>query len=117
MRQDAALQEGFELVTDEFRQASASGRLSLSEEAQCVLLYQAVQRDLLRSVALVVHRGAIAMRLAGLASVGLHALGTGSLGWCSFSGRADRCIRPLGGPSMRSATAATLQRHGLRTVG
>ena len=87
MRQDAALQEGFELVTDEFRQASASGRLSLSEEALGVLLHQAVQRSLLGAVALVMDRGAIAMHPVGLAGFGLHALGMESLGWCSFASR------------------------------
>jgi len=38
VRQDAARQEGVELVTDELRQASASGLLSLSEEGLGVLL-------------------------------------------------------------------------------
>jgi len=59
VRQDATLQESVELVTDELRQASASGLLSLSEEALGVLLYQAVQRGLLGAVTLVVDRGAI----------------------------------------------------------
>jgi len=36
--QDAALQEGIELVFDELRQASTSGRPSLSEEGLGVLL-------------------------------------------------------------------------------
>jgi len=57
------------------------------------LLHQAVQRGLLRSVALVVDLGAIAMRPAGRAGVGLHVMGAGSLGWCSFSGRALQRIR------------------------
>jgi hypothetical protein len=43
-------------------------------------------------VALVVDRGAIAMRPPGVVSVGLHALGMENLGWCSFSGRAGQCI-------------------------
>ena len=41
-------------------------------------------------------RGAIAMRPRGLVSVGLHALGMGNLGWCSFSGRAGLRIRLWG---------------------
>ena len=61
-----------------------------------VLLHQAVQRGLLGPVALVVDRGAIAMRPRGLVSVGLHALGMGNLGWCSFSGRAGQRIRLWG---------------------
>jgi hypothetical protein len=47
-------------------------------------------------VALVVDRGAIAMRPAGRAGVGLHVMGTGSLGWCSFSGCARQSIRHRG---------------------
>jgi len=61
-----------------------------------VLLHQAVKRSLLRSVALVVDRGAIAVRPAGLAGVGLHVMGTGSLGWRSFSRRALQRIRYRG---------------------
>jgi len=71
VRQDAAFEVRVELVFDELRQASTSGRLSLSEEALDVLLHQSVQRSLLGSVALVEHRGAIAMRPAGRAGVGL----------------------------------------------
>jgi len=93
VRQDAALQKGVELVFDELRQASASSFLGLGEKALRVLLHQAVQRGLLAAVALVVHRGAIAVRPAGLGGVGLHALGMGSLGWCSFSRRALQRIR------------------------
>jgi len=96
MRQNAAFEEHVELVTDELRQASASGRLSLSEEALGALLYQAVPRGLLRSVTLIVDRGAMAMRPAGRAGVGLHVMGTGSLGWCSFSRRALLRIRHWG---------------------
>jgi hypothetical protein len=58
-----------------------------------MLLHQAVQRGLLWSVARIVDRGAIAMRLRGLVSYGLNALGMGNLGWCSFSGRAGLRIR------------------------
>ena len=79
-RQNSAFEVRVELVFDELRQASASGRLSLSEEALGVLQHQAVQRSLLGAVALVVDRGAIAMRPAGRAGVGLHVMGTGCLG-------------------------------------
>jgi len=82
--------------------------LSLSEEALGVLLHQAVQRSLLGAVAPVVERGAIAMRLAGRAGVGLHVMGTGSLGWCSFSIRARQRTRHWG-TSMRSAAAPALR--------
>ena len=61
------LLEGIELVTDELRQSSASGRLGLSAKALGVLLHHAVQRSLLEAVAFIVDRGAIAMRLAGRA--------------------------------------------------
>jgi len=96
VRQDAALQEGVELVFDELRQAGAGGLFGLGEKALRVLQHQAVQRGLLGAVALVVHRGVIAVRPAGLGGVGLHALGMGSLGWCSFSGRALQRIRHWG---------------------
>jgi len=94
--QDAAFEVRVELVFDELRQASTGGLFGLDEEALGVLLHQAVQRGLLRSVALVVHLGAITMRPAGRAGVGLHALGMGSLGWCSFSGCALQRIRHRG---------------------
>ena len=96
VRQYAALQENDELVFDELGQASASSFLGLSEKALGMLLHQAVQRGLLGAVALVVHRGAIAVRPPGLGGVGLHALGIGSLGWCSFSRRALQRIRHRG---------------------
>ena len=83
-------------VTDELRQSGTCGLIGLGEETLSVLLHQAVQRGLLGSVALVADRGAIAMRPPGVVSVGLHALGMGNLGWCSFSGRAGRCIRLWG---------------------
>ncbi len=75
VRQDVALQEGVELVTDELRQPGTCGPLGLGEETLGMLLHQAVQHGLLRAVARVVHQGAIAMRLPGVVSVGLHALG------------------------------------------
>ena len=70
-----------------------------------MLLHQAVQRGLLWPVALVVDRGAIAMRPPGLVRVGLHALGMENLEWCGFSGRAGQRIRLWGGSS-------TPRRHG-----
>jgi hypothetical protein len=57
--QDAAFQEGVELVLDELRQVGAGSVFGLGEEGRGVLLHQAVQRGLLRAVALVVDRGAI----------------------------------------------------------
>ena len=85
LRQDAALQEGLELVFDELRQAGTGGLFGLGEEALGVLRHQAEQRGLLGAVTRVVHRGTITTRPAGLGGVGLHALGMGSLGWSSFS--------------------------------
>jgi len=87
VRQNSAYDLRVELAFDELRQASASDRLSLAEEALGVLLHQAVQRSLLGAVALVMDRGAIAMHPVGLAVFGLHALGMESLGWCSFACR------------------------------
>jgi hypothetical protein len=75
VRQDAAFQEGVELVTDELRQPGTCGLFGLGEETLSMLLHQAVQRGLLGPVARVVDRGAIAMRPPGVVSVGLHALG------------------------------------------
>ena len=75
VRQNFAFEERVELVFDELRQASASSFLGLSEKALGVLLHPAVLRGLLGSVALVVDRGAIAVRPAGRAGVGSHALG------------------------------------------
>jgi hypothetical protein len=69
--EDAALEEGIELVLHELRQFTAGAGLGVGDEAGRVLLHQAVQRGLLRSVALVVDRGAIGRPL-GLLSRGLH---------------------------------------------
>ncbi len=97
MGQDAALQEGVELVPDETGQFTARTGFGVRYEAGRMLLHQAVQRGLLGAVALVVDQGAIATRPPGLVSgVGLHALGMGNLGWCSFSGLAGQCIRLWG---------------------
>jgi len=73
--EDAALEKGIELVTHKLRQVGASRVLSLPEESGGVLLHQAVQRGLLRSVALVVDRGAVRHpdRRFMLPADGLHA--------------------------------------------
>ena len=72
MRQDAAREDGVERVFDEARQRRAGTGLGVRDEAGRVLLHQAVQRGLLRAVALVVDRGAIRHPLTLQAS-GLHA--------------------------------------------
>jgi hypothetical protein len=69
--QDAALEEGVELVLDEPRQLGASAGLGVGDEAGRVLLHQAVQRGLLGAVAFVVDRGAIGSPL-GLLRRGSH---------------------------------------------
>jgi hypothetical protein len=70
VREDAALQERVELVLHELRQVGSGGRLCFGDEGRRVLLHQAVQRGLLRSVTLVVDRGAI-QRPLGLPAKGL----------------------------------------------
>jgi hypothetical protein len=70
--QDAALQEGVELVLHELRQVDAGSFFGLGEEGRSVLLHEAVQRGLLRAVALVVNRGAI-RRPPCVPASGLHA--------------------------------------------
>jgi hypothetical protein len=72
VRQDAALEQGFELVLDKPWQFGTGAGLGVRDESNGVLLNQAVQRGLLRSVALVVERGAIGRPL-GLPAYGLHA--------------------------------------------
>ena len=59
MGQDAALEEGVELVLDEPRQFSPGAGLGVGDETGRMLLHQAVQRGLLGAVAFVVERGAI----------------------------------------------------------
>ena len=71
MGQDAALQEGVELVFDELRQSGASAGLGVGDETGRMLLHQAIQRGLLGAVALVVDRGASGSPL-GLLRRGLH---------------------------------------------
>ena len=56
---DAAFEEGVELVFDELRQVGSGGRLRLGDEGRGVLLRQAVQRGLLRTMTFVVDRGAL----------------------------------------------------------
>jgi hypothetical protein len=72
MGQDAAFEEGVELVLDEARQFTACTGLGLGDEAGCVLLHQSVQRGLLGTVAFVADRGAV-RRPLGLSADGLHA--------------------------------------------
>ena len=55
MSQDAALEKSFELVFDKLGQARPGFTLDLDKERLGVLLYQSVQRRLLRSPALVVY--------------------------------------------------------------
>ena len=69
--QDAAFEEGVELVFDELRQVRARSIFGLGEEGCGVLLHQSVQRGLFRAVAIVVDRGAI-RRTLGLPADGLH---------------------------------------------
>jgi hypothetical protein len=57
--QDAAFEKGVELVLDEPRQLGAGAGFGVGDEAGRALLHQAVQRGLLRSMALVMDRGAI----------------------------------------------------------
>ena len=89
MGEDAALQEGVELVLDELREVGTGGSFGLGDEGRSVLLYQAVQRGLRWAVALVVNRDAI-RRPLGLPADGLHAMLTPKL-WCfTVSNRAVR---------------------------
>ena len=92
--QDAAFEEGVELVLDKLRQIGAGCGLGLLEESRGMLLHQAVERGLLGAVALGVDRGAIG-RPAGLRIDGLHAL-LMSGPWCfTVSNRAARRHCPL----------------------
>jgi hypothetical protein len=56
MGQDAALEEGVELVLDESWQLRSGAGLGVRDEAGRMLLHQPVQRGLLRAVALVTER-------------------------------------------------------------
>lgn len=64
VRQDAAFEEGFELVFHKLRQVDASSGLSLLEAGRGMLLHEAVWRGLFRAVAVVVDRGAVEKLLA-----------------------------------------------------
>ncbi len=94
MGQDAALQEGVELVLHELRQAGPGGGFGLGEEGRGVLLDKAVQRGLLGAVTFVVDRGAVA-RPVGLLRRGLHAV-LPRLCPRTVSSRAQRRNRPEG---------------------
>ena len=66
------LQSGSGRIEQEARDGAVHHGLSLLEEGGGVLLHQSVQRGLLRSVALVVDRGAV-RRTLGMPANGLHA--------------------------------------------
>jgi len=70
--QDAAFEEGVELVVDEARQFGPGTGLGVGDEAGRMLLHQAVQRGLLRAMPPVVQRGAV-RRPLGRSADGLHA--------------------------------------------
>jgi hypothetical protein len=70
VRQDVALEEGIELVHDERGQLRSGTGLGVSDEAGRVLLYQAVQSDLLATMTFVVDWRAIRWPL-GLPANGL----------------------------------------------
>jgi len=70
--QDAAFDEGVELVLDEARQLRFGVGLGAGDEAGRMVLHQAVQHGLLWAVAFVVQRGAV-RRPLGLLAHGLHA--------------------------------------------
>lgn len=59
MGEDAAFEEGVELVLHYLRQVGSGRGLCLLEERGGVLLHQAVRRGLLWSLALVAGRGAV----------------------------------------------------------
>ena len=59
VRQDAALEEGVELVLGEPRQLESGAGLGVGAKAGRVLLHQAVQRGLLGGGDVVVDRGTI----------------------------------------------------------
>ena len=70
--QDAAFEEGVELVFDELRKVGACSVFGLGEEGRGVLLHQAVQRGLLGAVAHVVNGGTVRYQCGSPGS--LHAL-------------------------------------------
>ncbi len=59
MRQDAALEEGVELVFDEPGQLGPGAGRGMGDEVGRVLLHQTVQRGLLGAVALVAERARV----------------------------------------------------------
>jgi hypothetical protein len=72
MCQDAAVEQDVELVLDEPRELGPGAGFGVGDEAGRVLLHQAVQRRVLRAMALVVDRHAL-RRPLGLPGNGLHA--------------------------------------------
>ena len=95
MRQDSALQEGFELVLDEPGQLGARAGLGVGDEAGRVLLHQAVQRGLLGAVALITERavGGFApswQRESGHGAASKYCANTQYLGATVSDGEVDR---------------------------
>ncbi len=71
MGQDAARQDGVDLVLDEPPQLGTRAGPGVGAEAGCMLLHQAVKRGPLGAVAFVVERGVIGRPL-GLPVDGVH---------------------------------------------
>jgi hypothetical protein len=69
---DAAFEKGVEFLLDGSRQLGRSAGFNVGDEAGRVLLQQAVQRGVLRAIALIVDRDAI-RRPLGLPADGLDA--------------------------------------------
>jgi hypothetical protein len=69
--EDAALEEGIELVFDELGQFGTGAGLGVRDEGGCMLLHQAIQGGLLGAVVFVLDRDAIGRPL-GLPADGLY---------------------------------------------
>ena len=108
--QDAALEEGVELVLEEARQFRAGAGLGVRDEAGRALLHQAVQRGLLGAVALVVERGAHAAAVVPRHAAGVH------LGARRLADDQDACLgaglqhRPRADRQVRCADTARTYR-------
>ena len=101
--EDAALEEGVELVLDELRQVGAGRGFGLGEEGRNVLLHQPVEGGLRWAVALLVDRDAIGRPL-GLPANGLHA-------WLPTDALADALLDDIARRS--SLTHKSLSSDGL----
>jgi hypothetical protein len=117
--QDAALEKSVELVLDEAGQLGAGAGLGVGHEAGRVLLHNAVQRGLLRAMALVVDRGA-SWRPLGLPADGLHASPHGFRGGGRSQAAHGVAIAPSGaylrGPALQVPTFGWLPSCGYRLV-